>query len=464
MKRVTRLVATSASALGLLAAAAFVAPAGASSPAADPVGAGGASPSLVLGHRFIGTSGPPTSEQCISDFSLACYGPADLRNEYDFTPAYARGDTGTGQTIVIFDSFGSPTIRTDLATFDTAYGIPAPPTFAVYQPEGAVTYPYLHVSPSAIAHNTNLQNEITWGYETTLDVEWAHAMAPGASLALVETPVSESAGVQGLQNMENAQAWALANHIGTIWSNSWAATEQSFHNAAVVQRLSRLYATAASQGVSAFFATGDTGAANTDKQGATYPTATVNFPSSDPNIVSVGGTEIPTPAASISSYQPEAAWNDGFGATGGGYSTVFSEPSYQKAASIPDPTGARGLPDVSYNAALVSSILVYESFDPRSTPSWILIGGTSAATPQWAAICAIAEEADGPLGFLGPRLYQVAQGPTGARAFHDITTGTTTFDGVTGYSAGAGWDPATGLGTPDVANLVAALQRTTPTP
>jgi subtilase family serine protease len=421
-----------------------------------------AMPGLVLGHHFATAGPPPTSSQCIAAYGIACYSPQDMRNQYDFNPEYAAGHTGSGQTIVIFDSFGSPTIRSDLATFDSSYGIPAPPSFQIYTPEGNPTYPYQGASPSAVKANKNFQTEIGWGYETTLDVQWAHAMAPGANIALVETPNAETQGVQGLQNLQNAQEWALNNHIGTIWSNSYATTEQAFHNSSVVQRMNDFYRTAANDGVSGFYATGDTGVANADKQGTTFPYPTVNFPASSPDVVAVGGTEIPVPQPALTSYNPEAVWNDCCGAGGGGFSSVFGEPGYQSTAAISDPTAMRGLPDVSYNAALISSILIYESFDPAVPPGYTPIGGTSAATPQWAAVDAIANQADGALGFLTPRLYQIyANKAEYASAFHDITAGNNTWNGITGYSATPGWDAATGLGTPDVHNLVTALASTT---
>jgi subtilase family serine protease len=175
--------------------------------------------------------------------------------------------------------------------------------------------------------------------------------------------------------------------------------------------------------------------------------------------VSVGGTQIAGGGTQpISSYEPEAAWNDFAGAGGGGFSSIFAEPSYQGA--IADAPGTRALPDVSYNAALISSILIYESFDPRAPAGWVLIGGTSAAAPQWAAVDAIANQADGSLGFLAPRLYQVSASAAYAASFHDITAGNNSFNGITGYSAATGWDPATGLGTPDVAGLLTALKST----
>jgi subtilase family serine protease len=451
-------------ALALVAVAALAGAVGSSGRAAAPT----AVPLAVVGPHVNGKAGQvPTQADCTAllagvGINGTCYSPSDIRNEYDVTPLLDAGNDGSGQTIVIFDSFGSPTIQSDLATFDTEYGIPAPPSFNVYTPEGKPQYNYTHASASAVAHNKNMQTEIGWGYETTLDVEWAHAIAPGANIALVVIPTAETQGVQGVPNLQNAQEWALQNHIGTIWSDSWATTEQAFHNSSSIEQLNKLYATAAADGVSAFFATGDSGVANTDKQGRLYDFPTVTFPASSPDVIAVGGTQIqqatPPTDAPITSYLPEAVWNDCCGAGGGGFSSVFAEPSFQSDAGIGDPSATRGLPDVSMNAALISNVLIWESFDPTGPASWTLIGGTSSATPQWAAIDAIANQVDGPLGFLAPRLYQLA----GTSAFHDITAGDNSAAGITGYSAATGWDAATGLGTPDAANLVAALPSTSP--
>jgi subtilase family serine protease len=425
----------------------------------------GAVPQVIVGPIASHTaSQPPTGAFCLATFGIACYRPADLQAQYDFGPLYKAGDNGSGQTVVIFDSFGSPTIRQDLATFDSAFGLPAPPSFNIYMPEGTVNYNYTGL-PSPVDFHKNVATKINWAYETTLDVDWAHAMAPGANIDLVVTPNAETEGVQGIPNLQNAQKFALSNGLGTIWSNSWSATEQSFHAVAPIQNLDKLYAQAAAAGVTAFFATGDSGVANVDKQGNTYPFATVTYPPSSPNVVAVGGTEVTTPTASISSYQPESVWNDGYGAGGGGYSTVFTEPSDQSAAGITDPSGMRGLPDVSMNAAVISAVLIYESFDPTVTPGWALIGGTSEATPLWAGTDAVMNQADGSLGFLMPRLYQIYKNPAlYSEAFHDITVGNNSFGGITGYSAATGWDAASGLGTPNAAGLAKALSQTTPTP
>ena len=165
----------------------------------------------------------------------------------------------------------------------------------------------------------------------------------------------------------------MSNNLGTIWSNSWSATEQSFQTAASIQNLDKLYAQAAGQGITAFFATDDSGVANVDKQGNVYPFATVTYPSSSPNVVPVGGTQVTAPTASISSYQPESVWNDGTARAGD--STVFADPNPVRPA-IPTRPGC-GLPDVSSDAAVISAVLIYESFNPTTAPGWTLIAGTS---------------------------------------------------------------------------------------
>jgi hypothetical protein len=134
------------------------------------------------------TTSPPTGADCLAAFGIACYQPADLQAQYHFDPLYAAGDNGTGQTIVIFDAYGSPTIRQDLATFDRAFGLPAPPSFNVYMPEGNVNNNYTGLPSPVNFHNWRVGNMISWAFETTLDVDWAHAMAPGAIVDLVVTP------------------------------------------------------------------------------------------------------------------------------------------------------------------------------------------------------------------------------------------------------------------------------------
>ena len=370
-------------------------------------------PLMAMVGPVIAQPPPPTAAFCLATFGIACYGPSDMRNQYDLNPLYAEGVTGAGQTIVIFDSYGSPTIQSDLHTFDVAYGLPDPPSFKVISPEGTPKLNYDKVGSPADFHNKNIGTQIGWAYETTLDVEWSHAIAPGANILLVTTPVAETEGVQGLQNILNAMQYVLAHHLGNVFSQSFATTEQAFKgnsDQAVLTRFDKVYQQAAAQGVSVFAASGDGGVANTDKQGNVFLFPTVQFPSSDPNVTAVGGTEIyPLPPGSITSYSAEEVWNDGYGAGGGGYSVVFTRPGYQNGVVS---NAMRGLPDVAYNAAVISAVNVYESFDPTTSPGWALIGGTSAATPQWAALAALADNyaanhSKGPVGFLNPKLYVI---------------------------------------------------------
>src|SRR5271165_3593714 len=141
---------------------------------------------------------PLSTADCEKSYGIACYGPAQVRQAYDLPALYARGVTGQGTTIVIVDSYGSPTIRNDLAVFDRAYQLPAPPAFRIIQPAGRVP-----------AYDPADSDMVGWASETTLDVEWAHAIAPGAKILLVETPVSETEGVHGFPQIVAAEEYVL---------------------------------------------------------------------------------------------------------------------------------------------------------------------------------------------------------------------------------------------------------------
>ena len=154
---------------------------------------------LASGVSF---SRPPTTRQCEAKIGLACYSPIQYQAAYDMAPLYNQGDTGTGKTIVLVDSYGSPTIGSDLRTFDRGFGLPAPPSFAILQPDGPVP-PFDPNNPTMVG----------WAEETSLDVEYSHAMAPGANILLVETPVAETEGVVGFPQIVAAEEYVLT----TIW-------------------------------------------------------------------------------------------------------------------------------------------------------------------------------------------------------------------------------------------------------
>jgi subtilase family serine protease len=398
----------------------------------------------------------PPDTFCLDNLGLPCYSPQQIREAYGLTPLLNAGYTGVGQTIIIIDSFGSPTIAQDLKIFDAGYGLPDPPSFKVLAPLGTVPF-----------DPTN-SDQVGWAFETTLDVEWAHAMAPGANIVLLTSPVSETEGVHGMPEFLSLEKYALDRKLGKIISQSWGATENTLFDAAgqdVIEDFEDLYQRAAQEKVTVLASSGDSGSSNVDLNGNIYPFPTVIFPASSPFVTAVGGTSLY--AHTSGTYEFEIVWDDHYiGATGGGVSQQFSEPTYQD--SLPGSVqktlnNHRGIPDVAYNADPNTAILVYVGIFPPNTNKngYYLIGGTSEGSPQWAGIIADANQLAGhPLGFLNPRLYAVGAIGESSGFFHDIRFGSNAFNGfngVPGYRATRGWDLSTGWGTPKLSNLVGAL-------
>ncbi|MGH2457471.1 MAG: S53 family peptidase, partial [Chloroflexota bacterium] len=381
-----------------------------------------------------------------------CYSPQEMRRAYGLTPVLDAGFDGRGQTIVIVDSFGSPTIQNDLRVFDAGYGLPNPPAFEVRAPLG----------PSPAFDPTN-SDMVAWAVESTLDVEWAHAMAPGANIVLLTSPVSETEGVQGMPEFMALEQYALDRHLGQIISQSWGATEQTLlapDGQALRAGFEKLYRKAADNRVTVLASDGDNGVANADLNGQTFPFRTVVYPASSPWVTAVGGTSLE--ASTRGQYQSEVVWNDGptSGATGGGVSALYNEPDYQRD-NLPSSVQSllsqhRGLPDVAYDADPNTPVLAYVSFIP-GLAGFYAVGGTSEGAPQWAGIIADGNQmARRPLGFLNPALYRIGH-QREARSFHDVTTGNNSQDGITGYDATAGWDATTGWGSPRADDLLRRL-------
>ncbi len=406
-------------------------------------------------EKFAGTTiAPPTDAQCRQDYGFPCYSPQEMRTAYDVTPLINAGDTGKGQSIVIIDSYGSPTIQSDLQAFDQGYGLPAPPSFKIVSPLGTVPF------------DPNNSTMVSWAFETTLDVEWSHAMAPGASIVLMTSPVAETEGVQGLTEFMYLEQYAVQYNLGKIISQSWAATENTLFNSKgriVLNEFNTFYEQATTQDHVTFFAsTGDSGVANAGLNGGTYPFPTVGFPASSPYVTAVGGTSLY--ADTSGNYQSETVWDEvanSGGATGGGISQYFKEPSYQ-VANLPSSdqqllNGYRGIPDVAYNADPYTPVVIYAGFVSGAV-GYYFIGGTSEGSPQWAGITADFNQYAGhPLGFLNPAIYAIGNSANYSSSFHDITVGNNSYGGIKGYYATTGWDPATGWGSPQAANLAAQL-------
>ena len=401
----------------------------------------------VVGHIFKGDtrSAPPTNTECLAAYDIHCYGPSQYAKAYGLNQLFSHGVNGRGRTIAVVDAFGSPTIANDLHVFDTTFGL-ADPQLQIIQPAGVVP-----------AYDPTNDDMVGWAEETTLDVEYAHAFAPGANILLVETPVSETEGVTGFPEIVQAENYVINHHLADVISQSFGATEETFPSKQALLGLRSAFYNAAAHGVTVLGASGDDGAASetADPSGeVVYPFAANSWPSSDPLVTSVGGTQL-TLDDNGNRLSPDVVWNDGYGAGGGGLSKVFNRPWFQDG--VRNVVGyQRGTPDISMTAAVDGAAIYYSSFAPDPV-GFGLIGGTSEATPVFAGIVADAAQLRGhPLGNINPALYSLQHDP-----FHgglvDVTSGNNSFAGVTGYPALPGYDLASGLGTINAPPFVVSL-------
>ncbi|GAC1640299.1 MAG: S53 family peptidase [Chloroflexota bacterium] len=407
-------------------------------------------PSLVLALSILVTGTPagaaqqrvaPTLPDCLQGGPKLCFGPAEIRQAYDINPLLKRGVSGVGRTIAIVVSFGSPTIREDLRAFDQAFHLPDP-RLDIRAPLGRSS-----------------SSDTGWKYETTLDVEWAHAMAPGARILLLTSPVDETEGTHGLPEFLALERYAV-RHGADVISQSWAATEDTLLDTPgrdMVRRFHRFYINAVRRGVTFLGATGDNGASGLDLSlQHLFPFRVVQWPASDPLVLAVGGTSL----VFTTSAREETAWRG----SGGGFSKLYGEPAYQRL--LPPPAqkmlqGRRGIPDVAWNAAKESAVAVYLGGE------WKRVGGTSASTPQWAGLIALADNvAHHDLGDIHRILYRLAVSSRYHADFHDILIGSIADPPAMPAAqepirAAPGWDAATGLGSPIGAHLLSDLLRGT---
>jgi subtilase family serine protease len=399
-----------------------------------------------------------------------CYDPYEMRHAYNVDNLISAGFTGSGKTIVIVDSFQSPNIVQQLNFFDNFYGLPglnglgnAPAanlgTFTQVAPDGLT--PFVVGDP----------NMTGWAEEISLDVLWAHAIAPGANITLVLAKSNNDADIL------SATAYAVNNNLGDVISQSFGENESCVDPTLIAQE-HELYAEATRKNITIFASSGDQGASQGSCDGNSWVKA-VSSPASDPLVTGVGGTELhatgyclaalgcnPATNPPAGTYQGEIVWNEfGDSSSGGGFSVYYDEPSYQQGTIHGGKQ--RGVPDVAYNAAVYHGVLTYLNI-PGLPAGFYLFGGTSAGSPQWAAILSIADQKAGTnLGFINRALYTIGQAPPlYSKAFHDVTIGNNSVQeldssnnvtSITGFNAGKGWDPATGLGSPIADNLVDQL-------
>jgi subtilase family serine protease len=357
---------------------------------------------------------------------LSVFAPAQIRHAYGFDQvsfANARGQVipgdGRGQTIAIIDAFDAPGLvsetstaywQSDLAKFDRTFGIADPPSFKKVDVNGTAHYP---------------ARDPSWALESVLDVEWAHAIAPRANILLVEAP-SDS-----IADLLTAVNYARKQPAVTVISMSWGGQE-----AADESTVDKIFTTPLGHaGITFVAASGDDGSGQTPL-----------WPAASPNVVSVGGTQLWI-RDNRGTYGGESAWDGG----NRGSSLYEPEPTYQRRFQS---TGKRIAPDVAYNADPAAGYYVYATDPISHRAAWYSVGGTSAGAPQWAALIAIVEQGralagkgslDGATQTL-PALYQLP-----AQDFHDITSGSPA------TQANAGFDPATGRGSPVADRLIPDL-------
>jgi len=322
--------------------------------------------------------------------------PSTIKSVYGFN---ALSQTGAGQTIAIVDAYDAPNIASDLHTFDAQYGLPDP-TF---------TKAYAQSKP---------KTDGGWALEISLDVEWAHAIAPAANILLVEAKTNS------LSNLFGAVDYAV-NRGAQIVSMSWGSGEFSGESN---------YDSHFNHALLFVGSAGDSGGG-------------VEYPAASPYVVAVGGTTLNFTNGVFTS---ETAWSSG----GGGISADEPEPTYQKNYGIS--LSGRGTPDVSYDADPNSGVSVYDSTPYLYYGSgWFEVGGTSAGAPQWAGLAALTNQGRStPLtsnSVISSPFYNAATGSAYGSNYRDITSGSN------GYSAGLGYDLATGLGSPLANNLVPYL-------
>ncbi len=366
-------------------------------------------------HGAQSSSPPPTS-----------LSPIQIRHAYGFdsltcsygTAASSWNDTtlcGSGQTIAIVDAYNSPSISKDLTTFSNTFGLPDCNTN-----NGCL---------SIVKAQGSAGNNQGWGLEISLDVEWAHAIAPGAKIVLVEAKTASLSNLLGA--VDTAQNQAGVHQVSMSWGGSEPSNEISLDSSHFSK-----------QGVSFFASSGDNG--------------NLLWPAVSPFVIGVGGTTLNLSGNVIN----ETVWNNQYGSSGGGISAIEPEPGYQTNYSISS-GNKRGVPDVSYDADPNTGVPVLDS--SYSGGGWFQVGGTSAGAPQWNALYAIVNSGrisrgSNPLSSNSLKtnpVYTAATGTTNyANNYRDITSGINSV----GFSAGTAYDFVTGLGSPLANNLVPYLQ------
>lgn len=410
-------------------------------------------PAVALGLLVVGAPvtvlAQSSENDCLATTPPGCYAPQQFLTAYDIQPLRDRGIDGRGKTVSMPEHFPGPTasppqvtdIRQDLAAFDGRFHLPPA---------------HINVVTKLAGANSPWEANL----EEVMDTEIVHAVAPGATLGVILMP----------DNDPNSPANATANMVsalqplvhGTDVVSVSGSLGEHFFSRAQAAELRGMLGDAAARQVTVVASSGDSGPVSDVYRFGVAPVREVSLPASDPFVLSVGGTTL-TADPRTGSYIGETAWNQARSqggpsfASGGGFSGIFDRPAYQDG--VPGTETKRGVPDVAGDAGM-GMVLALEagggSSEQRSA------GGTSAATPLWAGLVALADELAGhDLGSVNTALYRIARSPRYGQAFHDVTTGNSTVvvqgESYSGYQAGPGWDPVTGLGSPNATALVRLL-------
>jgi subtilase family serine protease len=355
----------------------------------------GVAGSVDAAYRFSNFKGkPPIHVRTSGGKSPSGVAPSVIKKIYNLPTSGGSG------TIAIVDAYDDATIENDLGVFDAAYGLPACTTKNECFEK--------HLMASSTKPNSG------WALETSLDVEWAHAIAPQAKILLVEAKTESGA------NLLGAIDYAAGRKDVVSVSMSWGGDEFS-DELSYDSHFASTY-------VAAFFASsGDDGAG-------------VSWPAVSPSVVGVGGTSLEL-SASGTTLVSESAWSG----SGGGVSAYETQPDYQKTYAVPKAKGMRAVPDVSYDADPASGYAVYKTTG-SSKNGWYTVGGTSAGAPQWAAIYALGHSAS-----LAAMYGDKASSST-LKFFRDIASGS---NGTCKYYCDARkrYDYVTGLGSPQTVNF-----------
>ena len=403
-------------------------------------------PAQTIQPAITSTTLDGTADTCPAELAANpdCFTPHALRVAYDVEALTERGFTGKGITVVDIVSYGSPTLQQDMDVFDKQFGLP-PIHIQVYSPLGTVPY------------NPNMPDMTGWALETELDVQIIHAIAPDAGIVVMTSPVDETEGTIGLPEFMKLEQYAVDHHLGQIFSQSYVASEPTLSDSAG-QQLVKAYAAfyqqiTTQQGFTVLSGSGDNGATDWENIAATRlsPTPVVNFPADVPWVTAVGGTVL----RRVGNGYNETVWSG----SGGGMSKFFSEPDFQKSIQQPvqgQLAGHRGIPDIAADSEPMTGMAFYLH------GIWGQVGGTSASTPLWAGLIAIADQMAGhPLGFINPGIYKVAASTNAQRDFRDITSGSnavhTSSVQIAGFQATTGWDAVTGWGSPRASRLIPDL-------